>query len=360
MAAPLDSASAASSLRGSASTQEGVWVSGGLEEQFHQSKIREERLEAALKDAKKRLLAQEAIGENLKEIGDWLEFVRMIDPPEDLSPEIPLPLETQGPFYTSSGSLLPTPAWVEDSLDPGWPQGHRPHLQERSPPEQRLIEEGEVLRVCWPADASIQKFGAPFTKHCWTDLVKEATKMGIHLKMRGARPVKRGRQDNSNQQSPQGLNYLSIAGPLGTTRDFYEELRTIMACKRQNWKGLRPPRKVRIHLIHQSVVRRDKKMTSAEASASLSNTSEKFEEADDDTDDGEPPREAGLQFVRLAASAAGDELAILRGEVDTEQKPDLHFPSQLWDIDEETLHSLWRLVDTAKCYLLVVCYCMVA
>ena len=52
MAAPLDSASAASSLRGSASTPEGVWVSGGFEEQFHQSKIREERLEAALKDGK--------------------------------------------------------------------------------------------------------------------------------------------------------------------------------------------------------------------------------------------------------------------------------------------------------------------
>ena len=101
-------------------------------------------------------------------------------------------------------------------------------------------------------------------------------------------------------------------------------------------------------------------MTSAEASASLSNISEKFEEEDDDTDDGEPPREAALQFVRLAASAAGDELAILRGEVDTEQKPDLHFPSQLWDIDEETLHSLWRMVRTATCYLEVVCYCMVA
>ena len=93
--------------------------------------------------------------------------------------------------------------------------------------------------------------------------------MGIHLKMRGARPVKRGRQDNSNQQSPQGCQYLSIAGPLGTTRDFYEELRTIMACKRQSWKGLRPPRKVRVHLIHQSVVLRDEKMTSAEASASF-------------------------------------------------------------------------------------------
>ena len=101
-------------------------------------------------------------------------------------------------------------------------------------------------------------------------------------------------------------------------------------------------------------------MTSAEASASLSNTSEKFEEEDDDTDDGEPPGEAALQFVRLAASAAGDELAILRGEVDTEQKPDLHFPSQLWDMDEETLHSFWRLVDTATCCLEVVCYCMVA
>ena len=53
MAAPLDSASAASSLRGGASTQEGAWVSGSLEEQIHQSKIREERLEAALKDAQK-------------------------------------------------------------------------------------------------------------------------------------------------------------------------------------------------------------------------------------------------------------------------------------------------------------------
>ena len=113
MAAPLDSASAASSLRGGVSAQEGAWVSGSLEEQIHQSKIREERLEAALKDAKERLLAQEAIGENLKEIGDWLEFVRMNDPPEDLWPEIPLPVETQVPFYTSSGSLLPTPAWVE-------------------------------------------------------------------------------------------------------------------------------------------------------------------------------------------------------------------------------------------------------
>ena len=335
-------------------------MSGSLEEQIHQSKIREERLEAALKDAKERLLAQEAIGENLKEIGDWLEFMRMIDPPEDLWPEIPLPVETQVPFYTSSGSQLPTPAWVEDSLGPGFPQAHRPHLEERSPPEPRFIEEGEVLRVCWPADATIQKFGAPFTKHCWNDLVKEATKMGIHLKMRGARPVKRGRQDNSNQQSPQGCQYLSIAGPLGTTRDFYEELRTIMACKRQSWKGLRPPRKVRVHLIHQSVVLRDEKMTSAEASASFSNTSEKYEEADDDTDDGEPPREAGLQFVRLAASAAGDELAILRREVDTEQKPDLHFPSQVWDMDEKTLHSFWQLVAAASCYLEVVCYCMVA
>ena len=73
-----------------------------------------------------------------------------------------------------------------------------------------------------------------------------------------------------------------------------------------------------------------------------------------------PPREAGLQFVRLAALAAGDELAIPRKEVDNEQEPALHFPSQGTDMDEETAQSFRQLVNVAHRYVEVVCYCMVA
>ena len=54
-ARPDEAARAASSLRGGDSTAEGAGISGSLEEEIYNSKVKEERLEAALTAAKARL-----------------------------------------------------------------------------------------------------------------------------------------------------------------------------------------------------------------------------------------------------------------------------------------------------------------
>ena len=54
-ARPDEAARAASSLRECDSTAEGAWVSGSLEEEIYNSKVKEERLEAALTAAKARV-----------------------------------------------------------------------------------------------------------------------------------------------------------------------------------------------------------------------------------------------------------------------------------------------------------------
>jgi len=355
MAAPLDSAPAASSLRGGASTEEGTWASGSLEEEIYKSKMREGKLEAALKDAKARLVDEEAWGAQLKQLGEWLEHWRLFDPPEDLRPETPSPNEPQVRSYTSTGSHLPIPAWVDGHFAPGLPQAHRPRLEDRLQPRQQTIAEGEVLRVCWPADASIDMFGAPHTKHCWADLVKEATKLDMLLKMRGPRAVKKRQRENTGHPSQKsGGNNLSIAGPRGTTRDFYAELRTIMACKRQSWTGLRPPRKVTVYLIQDSIMQGEVPLTSAAASGSAAGRSEEFQDGADDTDDGEPPCEEGLQFIKLAALAAGHELAVPTKEIVNEQQPGSHFQSQDAQMDPETAQSFRQLIVVARHHLEVV------
>ena len=76
--APLDSAGAASSLRGGDSTAEGPWVSGRLEEQIYQSKVKEERLEAFLQKAKAKIVRLEAEAAKFAEIGEVLQFAIML------------------------------------------------------------------------------------------------------------------------------------------------------------------------------------------------------------------------------------------------------------------------------------------
>jgi hypothetical protein len=127
----------ASSLRGGDSTAEGAGVSGSLEEKIYNSKVKEETLEAALTAAKARLAELEA--------RECSKLADMLDPPENLRPETLPPCETQVPCYTTSGSHLPTLAWVDDSLVPDLPQAHRPRLDERLQPKQQTIAEGAMV-----------------------------------------------------------------------------------------------------------------------------------------------------------------------------------------------------------------------
>ena len=62
-ARPDEAARAASSLRGGDSTAEGAGVSGSLEEEIYNSKVKEERLEIALTAAKARLAELEIVAE---------------------------------------------------------------------------------------------------------------------------------------------------------------------------------------------------------------------------------------------------------------------------------------------------------
>ena len=144
-ARPDEAARAASSLRGGDSTAEGAGVSGSLEEKIYNSKVKEEKLEAALTAAKARMAELEIMAAKLRDAGECLNLADMLDPPENLRPESLPPCETQVPWHTTSGSHLPTLAWVDDSLVPDLPQAHRPRLDERLQPKQQTIAEGAMV-----------------------------------------------------------------------------------------------------------------------------------------------------------------------------------------------------------------------
>ena len=94
-ARPDEAARAASSLRGGDSTAEGAGVSGSFEEEIYNSKVKEERLEAALTAAKARLAELEIEAAELREAGECSKLADMLDPPENLRPETLPPLVLQ-------------------------------------------------------------------------------------------------------------------------------------------------------------------------------------------------------------------------------------------------------------------------
>ena len=87
----------------------------------------------------------EIMAAKLRDAGECLNLADMLDPPENLRPESLPPCETQVPWHTTSGSHLPTLAWVDDSLVPDLPQAHRPRLDERLQPKQQTIAEGAMV-----------------------------------------------------------------------------------------------------------------------------------------------------------------------------------------------------------------------
>ena len=90
------------------STAEGAGVSGSLEENIYNSKVKEEKLEAALTAAKARMAELEIMAAKLRDAGECLNLADMLDPPENLRPESLPPCETQVPWHTTSGSHLLT------------------------------------------------------------------------------------------------------------------------------------------------------------------------------------------------------------------------------------------------------------
>ena len=101
---------------------------------------------------------------------------------------------------------------------------------------------------------------------------------------------------------------VQVAGPLGTTREFYDDIRKLMACKRKSWAGLLHPRKVTVHFVHNSIVQEEMPSAASASSATASGDQEPGDEAADDTDEGEPPCEADLFFMKLQNVATGKRL----------------------------------------------------
>ena len=248
------------------------------------------------------------------------------------------------------GLRLPTPQWIGDTHLPEGRPAQRPRLDQRNTNEANTIDEGELLRVRWPGDAAPENFGPPQSVHCFTRLQEEAKSLGMLFKMRHGRSRRSTSSSRSELPSPNtGDYFVQLAGPLGTTREFYEDIRKIMACRRKSWAGLLHPRKVTVRMVIDRRVQEDMIATGSTAAASVTSQMDACDDAGDDTDEGEPPSDSSLSFLKVTQLPTGKRLDISKKDIQKTQS--VEFPCQGAEHDKETAKAFHILLDSAREYL---------
>ena len=146
------------------------------------------------------------------------------------------------------------------------------------------------------------------------------------------------RRTSINKKGPAQLEstlkvpYLvQVAGPLGTTREFYEDVRKIMATRRQSWAGLLHPRKLTDLTVTDWCVQKEMPAAGSACSAVATGQQTPADEPADDTDEGEPPCDEDLVFKKMGSLSTGGRLEgpseVPLAEVD------VHFPNHSAEYD---------------------------
>ena len=138
---------------------------------------------------------------------------------------------------------------------------------------------------------------------------------------------------------------MQIAGPLGTTRDFYEDVRKLMATKRQNWAGLPHPRKLTLLKVTDWVVHKEMPAVGSAGSATATGKESIADDIADDTDEGEPPCDEDLVFKKMENLSTGGRL-VSPMEVAVEED-DVQYPNQSAERDDPAHWEFHILLDEA-------------
>ena len=189
MDTPTDSAAAKSSSRGGDNKAAGISVLEHLEVEIIKKEVETMRLVALLNAAKAEDVRLEDVSAMFAVVGDPVQV--QLHPPEVLQPGTASLCERETDCSISTGSRLPLPTCDRNSHKQDLPPASRRRVNATVHSELFTICEGEVLKVSWPDDACISRFGIPFTKDCFKNLQGEALNIGISFKVRNARPHKK-------------------------------------------------------------------------------------------------------------------------------------------------------------------------
>ena len=251
------------------------------------------------------------------------------------------------PCLLMPGPWMPALQWLGGDRAAREPAAQKPRLDIRPKLDKAVVENGELVKVWWPCDAAPAQFGPVGTARSFARLKEEGDKQGIIFKMRHA-----PRRGSSNTKTPAQLEttltapYLvQVAGPLGTTRDFYEDVRKLMATRRQSWAGLPHPRKLTVLTVTDWVVQKEMPAVGSAGSATGTWNESIADDIADDTDEGEPPCDEDLVFKRMENLSTGGRL-VSPMEVPVAED-DVQYPNQSAERDEEAHWEFHLLLDEA-------------
>ena len=237
------------------------------------------------------------------------------------------------PCLLMPGSWMPALLWMGEDCEQREPAAQKPRLETRPKNPSVMVENGEILKVWWPADASPDKFGPLGAVRSFARLMEEAENLGILFKMRhnAGRNTKNMKDPAPGDSTLKHPYLLQVAGPQGTTREFYEDVRKIMATRRQNWAGLLHPRKVTVIPVIDWCVHKEMPAVGSACSAIATGQQSFADEPADDTDEGEPPCDEDLVFKKMGSLSTGGRLEgpseVPLAEVDVD------FPNQSAEYD---------------------------
>ena len=251
------------------------------------------------------------------------------------------------PCLLMPGPWMPRLQWLGGDRAAREPAAQKPRLDMRPTATKAEVENGELVKVWWPCDAAPAQFGPVGTARSFARLKEEGDKQGIIFKMRHA-----PRRGSINTKTPAQLEtdltqpYLvQIAGPLGTTRDFYEDVRKLMATKRQNWAGLPHPRKLTVLTVTGWVVQKEMPAVGSAGSATATGKEYIADDIADDTDEGEPPCDEDLVFNTMENLSTGGRL-VSPMEVPVAED-DVQYPNQSAERDDPAHWEFQILLDEA-------------
>ena len=244
---------------------------------------------------------------------------------------------------------MPALQWMGEDCEQREPAAQKPRLEKRSTNPAAGVEEGELVLVWWPADASPDKFGPLGAARSFARLKEEGANQGILFKMRHTP----GR-NTKNQKDPAQLDstlknpyLLQVAGPMGTTREFYEDVRKIMATRRQSWAGLLHPRKLTLLTVKDWHVQNEMPAEGSACSAIATGQQTQPDEPADDTDEGEPPCDDDLVFKKMENLFTGRRPES-PSEVPLTECVPVQFPSQSAERDDPAYWDFHLLLGEAR------------
>ena len=213
------------------------------------------------------------------------------------------------------------------------------------------LQEGEIIRVLWPAGADISMFGDMYTVFSYHNLQDLAICLGMKFSMRGHSKDFRNRKRLQEEKKEAEMNIVTITGPVGTVRGFYSMVRVLMAGQRRSFKGLLHSRKVTLHALSERG-----KGAVMEAASALSQLGREpvrqYDEAADSGDEGAPSDECMQQAISRVSGRSVPGVPSTRNTADMPTSSE--YPSQGNELGSETMvKGMGALLKRADEYLKV-------